>query len=81
MRYLDGMADWPRLQLPFKDETDIVIGIAVGMNKGHVVRRRELPPRPSRRRGVLSTKTQAVRSLIKEVCGYLLLNLLTAYIA
>ena len=59
----------------FKDETDIIIGIAVGMNKGHVVRRRELPPRPSRRRGVLSTKTKAVRSLIKEVCGYLPLNI------
>jgi len=50
------------------------LGIAVGMNKGHVVRRRELPPRPSRRRGVLSTKTKAVRSLIKEVCGYGLLQ-------
>jgi len=41
------------------------------MNKGHVVRRRELPPRPSRRKGLLSNKTKAVRSLIKEVCGYL----------
>ena len=42
------------------------------MNKGRVVRRRELPPRPSRRKGALSTKTKAVRSLIKEVCGYVL---------
>lgn len=48
----------------------ILIGIAVGMNKGHVTRRREIAPRPSRRRGALSTKTKAVRSLIKEVCGY-----------
>lgn len=47
------------------------VGIAVGMNKGRVVRRREIVPRPSRRRGALSTKTKAVRSLIKEVCGYL----------
>jgi hypothetical protein len=46
-------------------------GIAVGMNKGHVVQRRELPPRPSRRKGYLSQKTKAVRSLIKEVVGYL----------
>jgi hypothetical protein len=45
------------------------VGIAVGMNKGHIVRRRELPPRPSRRKGILSQKTKAVRSLIKEVCG------------
>lgn len=45
------------------------VGIAVGMNKGHIVRRRELPPRPSRRKGVLSQRTKAVRSLIKEVCG------------
>ena len=47
------------------------VGIAVGMNKGHVTRRREIAPRPSRRRGALSQKTKAVRSLIKEVCGYL----------
>jgi hypothetical protein len=47
----------------------MMLGIAVGMNKGHVVRRRELPPRPSRRKGTLSQKTKAVRSLIKEVCG------------
>lgn len=47
------------------------LGIAVGMNKGHVVQRRELPPRPSRRKGYLSQKTKAVRSLIKEVVGYL----------
>jgi large subunit ribosomal protein L36e len=46
------------------------LGIAVGMNKGHVVQRRELPPRPSRRKGYLSQKTKAVRSLIKEVVGY-----------
>jgi hypothetical protein len=48
---------------------DSMLGIAVGMNKGHVVRRRELPPRPSRRKGILTNKTKAVRSLIKEVCG------------
>ena len=47
------------------------VGIAIGMNKGHVTRRREIAPRPSRRRGALSQKTKAVRSLIKEVCGYL----------
>jgi large subunit ribosomal protein L36e len=41
------------------------------MNKGHVVQRRELPPRPSPRKGYLSQKTKAVRSLIKEVVGYL----------
>ena len=46
------------------------LGIVVGMNKGHVVQRRELPPRPSRRKGYLSQKTHAVRSLIKEVVGY-----------
>lgn len=48
------------------------LGIAVGLNKGHNVRRRELAPRPSRRKGVLSNKAKAVRSLIKEVCGYAL---------
>ena len=50
-------------------DANSVLGIAVGMNKGHIVRRRELPPRPSRRKGILSNKTKAVRSLIKEVCG------------
>jgi len=74
----DGCIDgiW-QSQIPAKfisrlgmDANTHTIGIAVGMNKGHVVRRRELPPRPSRRKGVLSQKTKAVRSLIKEVCGY-----------
>ena len=65
----------PLLLMPFSvfySEYLLIVlfaGIAVGLNKGHIVRRRALPPRPSRRKGALSSKTKAVRSLIKEVCG------------
>ena len=74
MRMGDGCIDgtaWHRFRkIPFLLKFVLIMsGIAVGMNKGHVVRKRELPPRPSRRKGILSQKTKAVRSLIKEVCG------------
>jgi len=71
MDALMKMRDSDFVKIPFslREQTDSTLGIAVGMNKGHVVRRRELPPRPSRRKGILTNKTKAVRSLIKEVCG------------
>jgi hypothetical protein len=61
--------DFVKIHFSRREQADSMLGIAVGMNKGHVVRRRELPPRPSRRKGILTNKTKAVRSLIKEVCG------------
>ncbi|KAK8949058.1 60S ribosomal protein L36-1 [Platanthera zijinensis] len=57
-------------------------GLFIGLNKGHVVTRRELPPRPSSRKGVeskffirliiqkTSKRVHFVRSLIREVCGF-----------
>lgn len=59
-----------RISTKFRSVLIRELGIAVGLNKGHIVHRRELAPRPSRRKGVLSNKAKAVRSLIKEVCGY-----------
>ncbi|KAJ8752386.1 hypothetical protein K2173_004022 [Erythroxylum novogranatense] len=41
-------------------------GLFVGLNKGHIVTKRELPPRPSDRKGVI----HFVRSLIREVAGF-----------
>lgn len=75
---MDGLMKRGRTTIPAKfpvfscrcADTFVGLGIAVGMNKGHVVQRRELPPRPSRRKGYLSQKTKAVRSIIKEVVGY-----------
>ncbi|KAI5069184.1 hypothetical protein GOP47_0015485 [Adiantum capillus-veneris] len=44
-------------------------GLAVGSNKGHVVTKRELPARPSSRKGKTGTRTSFVRKLIREVVG------------
>ncbi|KAL8268527.1 hypothetical protein R6Q59_002325 [Mikania micrantha] len=45
-------------------------GLFVGLNKGHVVTRRELAPRPSDRKGKTSKRVHFVRSLIREVAGF-----------
>ncbi|KAG6511895.1 hypothetical protein ZIOFF_029974 [Zingiber officinale] len=45
-------------------------GLFVGLNKGHVVTRRELAPRPSSRKGKTSKRVHFVRSLIREVAGF-----------
>ncbi|CAN1282547.1 60S ribosomal protein L36-2 [Linum perenne] len=41
-------------------------GLFVGLNKGHIVTKRELPPRPSDRKG----RVHLVRNLIREVAGF-----------
>ncbi|CAG8514283.1 31516_t:CDS:2 [Gigaspora margarita] len=45
-------------------------GIAVGLNKGHKVTPRELRPKPSRKKGVISPRSRFVRDIIREVAGY-----------
>ncbi|KAJ4895765.1 60S ribosomal protein L36-2 [Raphanus sativus] len=45
-------------------------GLFVGLNKGHVVTRRELAPRPRSRKGQTSKRTLFIRSLIREVAGF-----------
>ncbi|XP_078168334.1 large ribosomal subunit protein eL36x-like isoform X2 [Carex rostrata] len=45
-------------------------GLLVGINKGHIVTKRELPPRPSSRKGQTSKRVHFVRNLIKEVAGF-----------
>mmetsp|Transcript_6853 Transcript_6853/g.20842 ORF Transcript_6853/g.20842 Transcript_6853/m.20842 type:complete len:96 (+) Transcript_6853:103-390(+) len=45
-------------------------GIAVGLNKGHGVTKRELPVKPSSRKGKSSEKVRFVRKVVREVCGY-----------
>jgi large subunit ribosomal protein L36e len=45
-------------------------GIAVGANHGHITERRELPQKPSRRKGILSKRTKFVREVIREVAGF-----------
>ncbi|CAE6035236.1 unnamed protein product [Arabidopsis arenosa] len=44
-------------------------GLFVGLNKGHVVTRRELAPRPNSRKGKTSKRTIFIRNVIKEVAG------------
>ncbi|KAG7555977.1 Ribosomal protein L36e [Arabidopsis suecica] len=44
-------------------------GLFVGLNKGHVVTRRELAPRPRSRKGKTSKRTILIRNLSKEVAG------------
>ncbi|KAL9323755.1 hypothetical protein ACSQ67_008612 [Phaseolus vulgaris] len=45
-------------------------GLFVGLNKGHVVTKKELPPRPSDRKGKTSKRVHFVRNLIREVAGF-----------
>ena len=45
-------------------------GLFVGINKGHVVTKRELPPRPSDRKGKSTKRVSFVRNLIREVAGF-----------
>ncbi|CAK9169510.1 unnamed protein product [Ilex paraguariensis] len=45
-------------------------GIFVGLNKGHVVTKKELAPRPSDRKGKTSKRIHLVRNLIREVAGF-----------
>nr|GEW37419.1 60S ribosomal protein L36-2-like [Tanacetum cinerariifolium] len=44
-------------------------GLFVGLNKGHIVTKKELAPRPSDRKGKTSKRVHFVRNVIKEVAG------------
>ncbi|CAL5185154.1 unnamed protein product [Lathyrus oleraceus] len=44
--------------------------IFVGLNKGHIVTKKELAPRPSSRKGKTSKRVHFVRNLIREVAGF-----------
>ncbi|GJV55750.1 60S ribosomal protein L36-2-like protein [Tanacetum coccineum] len=44
-------------------------GLFVGLNKGHIVTKKELAPRPSDRKGKTSKRVHFVRNLISEVAG------------
>ncbi|KAL4188892.1 hypothetical protein AMTRI_Chr08g204270 [Amborella trichopoda] len=45
-------------------------GLFVGLNKGHIVTKKDLAPRPSDRKGKTSKRAQFVRNLIREVAGF-----------
>ncbi|KAJ8489306.1 hypothetical protein ONZ45_g13628 [Pleurotus djamor] len=44
--------------------------LRVGLNTGHPTTALERPARPSQRKGKSSTKTQFVRSVVREVVGF-----------
>ncbi|CAN6286358.1 unnamed protein product [Urochloa humidicola] len=44
-------------------------GLFVGLNKGHIVIKRELPPHPSCRKGETGKRAWFVRHVIREVAG------------
>merc|ERR1719421_259329 len=45
-------------------------GYAGGLNKGHIVTKRELAPRPSNRKGKKSERVTMIREVIREVAGF-----------
>eukprot|EP00008_Paramoeba_atlantica_P005672 CAMPEP_0201474778 /NCGR_PEP_ID=MMETSP0151_2-20130828/217_1 /ASSEMBLY_ACC=CAM_ASM_000257 /TAXON_ID=200890 /ORGANISM="Paramoeba atlantica, Strain 621/1 / CCAP 1560/9" /LENGTH=104 /DNA_ID=CAMNT_0047854679 /DNA_START=40 /DNA_END=354 /DNA_ORIENTATION=- len=44
--------------------------IAVGLKRGHVVKRNALPPRPSRSKGKLTKRGRVAKEVIRDVAGY-----------
>ncbi|WZN63102.1 ribosomal protein L36 [Chloropicon roscoffensis] len=44
-------------------------GIAVGLDKGHVVTKKERKASPARRKGRLANRVKLVREIVKEVAG------------
>eukprot|EP00164_Ancoracysta_twista_P000336 GFYU01000462.1.p3 GENE.GFYU01000462.1~~GFYU01000462.1.p3 ORF type:complete len:116 (-),score=33.61 GFYU01000462.1:84-389(-) len=45
-------------------------GIAVGLNKGYQVTKRELPAKPVNRKGALGKRVSFIREIIREVTGF-----------
>ncbi|GAY33674.1 hypothetical protein CUMW_007490 [Citrus unshiu] len=45
-------------------------GLFVGLNKGYIVTKKELPPRPADRKGKTSKRVYFVRTVIREVAGF-----------
>ncbi|KAH9698608.1 60S ribosomal protein L36 [Citrus sinensis] len=45
-------------------------GLFVGLNKGHIVTKKELPPRPADHKGKTSKRVHFVRTVIREVAGF-----------
>eukprot|EP00933_Yihiella_yeosuensis_P052946 TRINITY_DN510_c0_g2_i2.p1 TRINITY_DN510_c0_g2~~TRINITY_DN510_c0_g2_i2.p1 ORF type:complete len:113 (-),score=31.14 TRINITY_DN510_c0_g2_i2:379-717(-) len=45
-------------------------GLAAGLNKGFIVTRRALKPKPSYRRGRQGTRVAMVREVVREVVGF-----------
>ncbi|XP_041028212.1 60S ribosomal protein L36-3-like [Juglans microcarpa x Juglans regia] len=45
-------------------------GLFVGLNKGHIVTKKDLAPRPYDHKGKTSKRVHFVRNLIREVAGF-----------
>ena len=69
-RFFSGAGDDTRvigLDSSSREITMSSTGIAVGVNRGYPVEKREKKPRPSNQKGRLCKKTKLVRELIGEV--------------
>merc|ERR1719440_151706 len=45
-------------------------GLAAGLNKGFIVTRRDLPPKPSYRKGRKCARNILIREVVREVAGF-----------
>mmetsp|Transcript_110235 Transcript_110235/g.311676 ORF Transcript_110235/g.311676 Transcript_110235/m.311676 type:complete len:115 (+) Transcript_110235:79-423(+) len=45
-------------------------GLAAGLNKGFIVTRRQLPQKPSQRKGFKHPRVAMIREVIREVVGF-----------
>jgi len=45
-------------------------GIAVGMERGFIVTKREVPVRPVRSKGRLNRRVKMIREIVREVAGF-----------
>eukprot|EP00744_Colponema_vietnamica_P001058 GILI01001799.1.p2 GENE.GILI01001799.1~~GILI01001799.1.p2 ORF type:complete len:121 (+),score=35.47 GILI01001799.1:43-363(+) len=52
------------------DKVKARTGLAIGLGKGFIVTKRDVPARPSSKKGKIGRRTALIRSVVREVAGF-----------